>query len=160
MIANPDKLKAIMLKANIADLSGRTIKIKDKIIKTENEVESLGMIIDNKLTYRKYISTICKSAAGKLNILKRMKMFLTDNARLYYAKTYVLSSFNYCSIVWNYCGLVEIHKMEKSTKEHCALYTMIMKLNMNSFQQIIMRKPYTKKELFLPAMKYIRREIT
>ena len=38
---------------------------------------------------------------------------MNEQTRKYYANSYVLSEFNYCSIVWHFCGLVETHKIEK-----------------------------------------------
>ena len=113
MIANPGKFQAILLKKDKSDLSGRELNIDSQIIKTKNEVESLGLIIDNKMSFKMHISNLCKSASGKLNALKRLSNYMNENTRKYFATSYVLSEFVYCSTVWHFCGLVETHKIEK-----------------------------------------------
>lgn len=113
MIANPDKFKAILISKNRSNLSGKEVKIKNQVIETQREVESLGVTIDDKLSFKSHISGLCKSAGGKLNALKRLSSYLDSKIRKYYTNAYVISIFNYSSGVWHYCGLVEIHKMEK-----------------------------------------------
>ena len=73
MIANPNKFHGIILKKNRSDTNGREITIKGNVIETERDVESLGIIIDNKLSFKKHISSICKKASGKLNAIKRLR---------------------------------------------------------------------------------------
>ena len=114
MIANPAKFQAILLKKDKSDLSGRELYINNQLIKTKNEVESLGVLIDNKMSFKVHISNLCKSAGGKLNALKRLKSYMNENTRKYFVTSYVLSEFNYCSTVWHFCGLVETHKIEKT----------------------------------------------
>ena len=113
MIANPTKFKGIILKKGMPNTSDISLKIKDKTIKTKNKVVSLGIKIDNKLSYSSHVSELCKSAAGRLNALKRLKSFLCPEARKFYVNAYVLSLFNYGSLNWHFSGLVETHKMEK-----------------------------------------------
>ena len=96
-----------------SDLSNKSLNIKDEIIFSQNEVESLGVIIDNKLSFREHIKTLYKNAAGKLNALKRLGSYLNEETRKYYTNAYVISAFNYSSLVWHFCGLTEIHRMEK-----------------------------------------------
>ena len=76
MIANPTKFKGIILKRGLSNTSDINIKIRDRIIKTKNEVLSLGIKIDNKLSYSNHVSDLCKSAASRLNALKRQKCSL------------------------------------------------------------------------------------
>ena len=65
MIANPGKFHGIILKKNRSDTSGRQITIKGNVIETERDVVSLGITIDNKLSFKKHISSICKKSQWK-----------------------------------------------------------------------------------------------
>ena len=111
MIANPDKFKAILIKKDKSDLSNRELNINNLKIITQNDVESLGLMIDNKLSFKAHISDLCKNASGKLNALKRLKTVMNEQTRKYYVNSYVLSEFNHCSMVWHFCGLVDTHKI-------------------------------------------------
>ena len=55
MIANPEKFHALIVKKNQENTSGQLINIKDKQIKTEEQVKLLGVNIDFKLNFDLYI---------------------------------------------------------------------------------------------------------
>ena len=90
------------------------LKIDGKEITTDKWVELLGVKLDNKLSFQKHISELCKSAGAKLNAIKRLgEGGLNVKERKLLIDTHVISYFNYCSQVWHFCGKVEIHKIEK-----------------------------------------------
>ena len=71
IIVNPDKFKAIVLTVSGQDTSGIQISLKDHCITLENTVTLLGIKIDSRLSFEKHVSKLCKTAASKLNALKR-----------------------------------------------------------------------------------------
>ena len=113
MIANPDKFKAIVITKQGSDTSGIELKINNEIIYTQKEVTLIGVIIDNKLSLAPHISNMCKTAANQLNSIKRLKKHFDIDTKKHLVITYVLSHFNYCPLVWHFCGNGSIHKMEK-----------------------------------------------
>ena len=114
MIANPDKFKAIILYNDRRDTSGTKLTINNAEILSEKEVTLLGIDIDNKLSFDNYISQMCKQAANILNALKRQSIFIVGQKnRSLVANTYILSYFNYCPLVWHFCGPAPTHKIEK-----------------------------------------------
>ena len=60
MIANPEKFKAILQKPKLAELPDVKIQIRGQEVAPTQEVELLGIKIDNELEFDKYISKICK----------------------------------------------------------------------------------------------------
>ena len=48
-----------------------------------------------------------------MNALKRFHKYLDPDIKAQLAKTFVLSNFNYCPIVWHFCGNGDMHKIEK-----------------------------------------------
>ena len=114
MIANPDKFKAIVITKNGQDTTGTKLKINNEVIDSSSEVTLLGVVIDNKLSFVPHISKMCKSASSILNALKRQHKYITgQKTRAMVANTYVLSNFNYCPLVWHFCGKGATHKIEK-----------------------------------------------
>jgi len=113
MIANPDKFKAIIITKNGSDTSGIELKINGEIIHTQKEVTLVGVTIDNKLSFAPHISKICKTAANQLNSIKRLNKHFNADTKKALTRSYVLSQFNYCPLVWHFCGNASIHKMEK-----------------------------------------------
>ena len=113
MIANPNKFKVIIMDKRGNDTSDIELNINNEIIKSSKEVTLLGITIDNKLSFSSHISKICKKAANQLNSIKRLKRHFDMDTKKHLAKTFVLSQFNYCPLVWHFCGNSNIHKMEK-----------------------------------------------
>ena len=114
MIANPDKFKAIVIKKDGHDTTGINFKINNQEIQSSNEVTLLGVVIDNKLSFENHISDICKNAARILNSLKRQSKYVVgEKIRSMVTNTYVLSQFNYCPLIWHFCGKGATHKIEK-----------------------------------------------
>ena len=72
MIVNPDKFQAIIVKKNAKIKDSYPLKINDQIINSENSVKLLGIEIDNKLSFDKHISTLCKKASNQLNAIGRI----------------------------------------------------------------------------------------
>ena len=64
MIANPSKFHAIPLPKNCSLADRIPIKIKENLIESETQVDLLGLKIDNRLSFKSYISAICKKAAN------------------------------------------------------------------------------------------------
>lgn len=113
MIANPGKFKAILVKKNGIDTTGTTLHINNKSVDSSREVLLLGVTIDNKLSFSLHISGLCRKAASNLNALKRFKKYISADDRILVANAYVLSCFNYCPMVWHFCGKGDTHKIEK-----------------------------------------------
>ncbi len=80
-------------------------------IKCEKEVKRLGITIDEKLRFATHVNNLCKKAARQINIMYRFKCIfdLKEGERIY--NTFILSNFNYCSIIWHFCGKVSSKKV-------------------------------------------------
>lgn len=115
MIANPGKFHSILLSKSLPSnpTQSNTVCFKGNQIQFEEEVDLLGLKIDNKLTFSSYISKMCKSAAGQLNALKRLSPYIKQKERTILVKSFVLSNFNYCPLVWHFCSSSDINKIER-----------------------------------------------
>jgi hypothetical protein len=56
------------------------------------------------------VSNICKKASRQFNVLKRIGIHLTKLGKLTIYYSFIMSNFNYCPLVWHFCG-------EKNTKQ-------------------------------------------
>ena len=112
MIANPEKFKAIIINRNRNE-AGIMLKINGDTIQSLKEVNLLGITIDNKLSFSIQIEHLCKSAAKLLNSIKRLQRNFDQNTKCLMAKSFVMSQFNYCPLVWHFCKPGDTHKMER-----------------------------------------------
>ena len=86
--------------------------IGDCIIQSENHVKLLGVEFDKKLKFDIHVSNICKRAARQLNALKRLTGLLNTSSRLMIFRSFLLSNFNYCPLVWHFCGAALAGRLE------------------------------------------------
>ena len=109
MKANPDKFQAIAIgkKTKNGDIK---FNLDGNEIKCEEEVKLLGVTIDYQLKFDRQISEICKKASRQLNVLKRIGKHLTKLGKLTIYYSFVMSNFNYCPVVWHFCGEVNTQK--------------------------------------------------
>ena len=112
MKANPDKFQAIAVGKRTKD-ENITFNLDNNIINCEDHVKLLGVTIDFKLSFDLHISIVCKKASRQLNVLKRIGRNLCRLRKLNIYYSFIMSNFNYCPLVWHFCGEVNIKKIEE-----------------------------------------------
>ena len=116
MIVNPGKFQAIIFDKHKGNLTNRTININHKKIKAVAKVKLLGIEIDNKLSFNHHTKNTCKSASNQLNTLIRLKHLLGFKERKVLINTFVMSNFNYHSLVWNFSSAQLLNKIKNLKK--------------------------------------------
>ena len=77
-------------------------------------------IVFTKLTHwrlDKYVSELCIRAARQTNALRRIVKYLSPECRITMYTAFIASNFNYCNIVWHFCGHTNSLKIEKVHKK-------------------------------------------
>jgi hypothetical protein len=114
MTANPAKFQAMFLgnrEEGVVDLY-----IDGVNVKTTSCVKLLGVNIDCKLNFRSHVEALCKTASQKVKALLRIRPYLNIFCTRRLCDAYILSTFNYCPLIWmNGCksndGLInKVHK--------------------------------------------------
>ena len=125
MIINAEKSHTIIINKNGRINKTHTLNIGGESIKTEQSVILLGIEIDDKLNFQKYIGGICKRAAGQLNSIHRLSSSKTLNVttKNVLIESFVYSNFNYCPLVWHFCSPRSVRKMEKVQERALRLLT-------------------------------------
>ena len=82
-------------------------------LRSEKSVKALGVIIDNRLTFNDHISAGCLKAARQLNALARISKYLDPKSKSIIYKSFIRSNFEYCPLVWHFCGKTNNNKLEK-----------------------------------------------
>ena len=109
MEANPCKFQGIILKNKDAT----TFSIAGKSIETEDTVTLLGVLLDKDLNFNEQIKMLCRKAAAQLAVLQRLSGYLDFNSRMAIFRCFIMSHFNYCSLVWHFCGSTNAAKLER-----------------------------------------------
>ena len=110
MLANPEKFQAMFLgtKNNTDNLI-----VQGHVIEPENCVKLLGVKLDCRLNFRQHVDDLCQKTSRQLNVLKRLAINLNKNAKMAIFRCFILSHFNYCSVIWNHCDKTSAKKLEK-----------------------------------------------
>ena len=75
--------------------------------------KSLGVQIDQHLTWENHISMISKKIASGISAIKRIRYFVPREILLTVYNALVQPHFNYCSIVWGNCNKGLSQKLQK-----------------------------------------------
>lgn len=113
MQANPDKFQFIMYGATNS-ISSITLGKVD--IKKEKCVKLLGVCIDSQLNFNEHIDNICKKAGKKLNALIRLSNTIDIDAKRKLFDAFIVSSFNFCPVVWHFVSYENMKKIENVQK--------------------------------------------
>ena len=90
------------------------INIGMKIIKGSMSEKLLGVNIDNNLKFDKHVSILCNKASQKLHALARISRYVSDHKLIILMKSFVLSQFGYCPLVWMYHSKTLNNRIYKS----------------------------------------------
>ena len=77
-----------------------SVKMDKFNIQNSNCRKLLGIKIDNKFTFDNHVSDICTKATQKLHALSRVGHYMTFKQRQVTMKSFILSQFGYCPLVW------------------------------------------------------------
>ena len=103
IIASSPKLKHI----NFSPL----IKLAGKPIKRVLKTDYLGLIIDEKLSWVDYVSTLTKKISSAVAAIKNVN-FLPHKTLITLYQSLVESRLRYCNIVWGNCGRTLKNKLQ------------------------------------------------
>ena len=104
MALNPTKTKSMLLTARQKHqntCSNLTLLVKSELIEQVSEHRLLGVIIDNKLTWKQHIELLCKRLAKNIYLMSRLKKYSNSLALKLFFYGHIMSHIDYASIVWD-----------------------------------------------------------
>ena len=111
MKANPKKFQFMILDKRTRQTM--ILNINNIKIRESQNVELLGLKIDNRLTFIDHINMLCRRASYKLHTLGRIRKYLTlEKSKLLY-NAFINNQFNYASIIWMFCRKQDYLEVEK-----------------------------------------------
>ena len=104
MLIHPQKTKCMIITSRQKhQLSQLTLNLSIDNIPVEqvNSHKVLGTIIDDQLSWKKHIDSICKKLSCNLYLLNRLKLYVDSDARKIFFNAHCLSHINYASTIWS-----------------------------------------------------------
>ncbi|CAB3994347.1 RNA-directed DNA polymerase from mobile element jockey, partial [Paramuricea clavata] len=110
MQRNLSKYQAIVMGKPKANLEFRC---ENTTIPNCEEMELLGVTMDNKLKFEKHVAKICRKVSQQTAVLKRMRNILPFEIRSNIYTCFIAPHFRYCSETWHFCNKITADKLEK-----------------------------------------------
>ena len=92
----------------------------------KNSIDLLGISIDSELSLNHHISKVCEKVNKQFSVLKRFKSLVTRNVMIRFYKAFALPHFQYCSLIWHFCGTRNRDKLETLNKRILRLMILIL----------------------------------
>ena len=101
---NPDKTEAMflgtpqnILHSSISDTS--TLDISGSSVKVTDQIKSLGVYIDSRLSFKKQVSSICRASYSNIKALRKIRSTLDNETANTVACAIVSTRIDYCNSV-------------------------------------------------------------
>ena len=98
--ANPDKFHLLFSETD----ESLSIKVDKFELSNTTSQKLLGVTIDNKLTFKQHVTTLCNKASQKLHALSRVSNYMSFRQRKIIMHSFIISQFGYCPLVWMFHG--------------------------------------------------------
>ena len=89
------------------------VRAQGKVIKRVNKTKSLGLVIDEFLTWNKHKEYITKKIKQNLGMMKKIKGSVPKDSLVMLYKTLVEPYLRYCNIIWEQCENTLIEKVQR-----------------------------------------------
>ena len=115
LAANPSKFQAMLL-SNVYTSTSKAelgLVINGTQVNSSDSITILGVIVDNKLNFNDHIYTLRAKAGKQLNALQRLSESLDKDSKLAIYKSFIMSKFNFCPVVWMFTLKSSLNKLEE-----------------------------------------------
>ena len=119
MSLHPKKSKCMTIgtRQRLQNINQLTLKVNETFLENVTAQKVLGVFIDNTLNWRSHIDYVCKKLNSKIQLLKRVLYFLTDDMKSLFYNSYILPVFDYCCTIWGKDNKSYINKIKNLKKE-------------------------------------------
>ena len=125
---------------NLDDIG--VLNFNNLTIKSSEEVEILGIKIDNNLNFNNHINLISRKAGQKLSALLRISSNLNMKQKKLLYKSIIKSQFNYCPLVWIFCSRQSSNLINKTHEPSLTISNKDQKTSHLRNLQVIMTDIY------------------
>ena len=115
MQANPPKFQAMVLNRQ-GNTTNLVFNIDTVTLKPNTSVKLLGVHLDNQLNFNEHIRYISTKCGKQVNAMARLSRMLSTDSKTNILNSFLLSNFNFCSVVYHQCSMSDARKMERIQK--------------------------------------------
>ena len=100
-----------------------SLNVRGSIIES-SDCEKLLEIFDSNFTFECNINRICRKTSQKLHALSRISKYISVDKKRLLFKSFIISQFNYCPIVWMCSKFTGEHHAEVWFQQSCKAITL------------------------------------
>ena len=116
LAANPAKFQTMLLKSNSIKDIQLNVTVENISLPSSDTMKVFGIDIDDRITFDGHISNMCIKAGRQLNVLQRLKGSLDQDSRMAIYKSFIMSNFSYCPLIWMFTSKTSLSKLENIQK--------------------------------------------
>ena len=99
-------------KLSSIDYNNINVNVKGVRLQNVNKCKHLGVIIDDKLTWRDQVDKVRKKVLVGTYMLRKAKSLIPSHTLTMLYNSIIAPHFDYCSVVWDTCGVAEKEKLQ------------------------------------------------
>ena len=115
LILNVDKTNFMIFGTRQHKINELCLNYKDKAINHVSSTKFLGIILDDKLSWKNHVTKLCSTISRNIGILRKLKFLPRNTLKMLY-HSLISSHLNYCAMIWGYSSknnLKRIHLLQK-----------------------------------------------
>ena len=89
------------------------IEIGDLVLVPKDNEKLLGINIDSELKFTDHVKSLCTEMSRKVIAFSRVARLLDFNKVRILYNAFILSSLNYCPLIWMFCGKTANREVSK-----------------------------------------------
>ena len=109
---NPDKTEVLIIPPKRLNVTIEKLFLAGEEIIPVNFLKSLGVLIDNNLSWSRQINATCSSCYNQLRKLNRIKQYLSIETRIVLVRTLILSRLDYCNSLLSGATKASLNKLQ------------------------------------------------
>ena len=120
LVLNISKTKCILFYSHRHSERDRVFAVYffESRIESVNTINYLGVIFDSHFMWKDQADHVYKKVVARVNVFRRIRKLLTENAAIYVYNGIILPVFDYCDIAWS--SLLQQDKDRNQPLQHCA----------------------------------------
>ena len=91
----------------------RPVEMNKNSVPQVNTFRCLGVDLDEKLSWKNHIDSVCHTISAGIGAIKRIKPYVPHKTLQDVYKTLIQPHFDYCSPLWDNCGLGLQDKLQR-----------------------------------------------
>ena len=108
--------QTMLVKSNNTKDAELNVTADNISLPSSDTMNVLGIDIDDRLTFDGHVSNMCIKAGRQLNALQRLKGSLDQDSHMAIYKSFIMSNFDYCPLVWMFTSKTSLSKLENIQK--------------------------------------------